>query len=233
MAQPLMPKATAVWLIDNTVLTFDQIADFCGLHSLEVQALADGDVGSRIHGSNPIAQNELSEEEIKRCEGDTKLRLVAKTSNLPQPKKRSKGPKYTPVSKRGDKPDAIAFLLKNHSVLSDAQIVKLVGTTKNTINAVRDRTHANTANIKAKDPVTLGLCSQTELNAAVAKANKKAGIVPEETPTNSGNEPMAQDSVLASKPEASESPVDAGMEALAAEAANFSNRKDKDAQNNG
>ena len=171
---PLMPKATAVWLIDNTILTFDQVADFCGIHALEVQALADGDVGTTMVGSNPITHNELTADEIKRCEADPAARLIIVKSNLPQPKKRSKGPKYTPVSKRGDKPDAIAYLLKNHSILTDAQITRLIGTTKNTINAVRDRTHSNISNIKAKDPVILGLCSQTELNAAVEKAEKKA-----------------------------------------------------------
>lgn len=225
MAHPLMPKATAVWLIDNTVLTFDQIAEFCGLHSLEVQALADGDVGSRINGSNPIVHNELTAEEIKRCEADAKERLQIKTNSLPKPKKRSKGPKYTPISKRGDKPDAIAFLLKNHPELTDAQIVKLVGTTKNTISAVRDRTHANSQNIKPKDPVTLGLCSQTELNAIVEKAQKKAGTYQKPAPTNDGTEPMAESTIEAAQPKESEAPMDAGMEALAAEAAKFQSQK--------
>lgn len=226
MAQqyPLMPKATAVWLIDNTVLTFDQIADFCGLHVLEVQALADGDVGSRIQGSNPITYNELTADEIKRCEADSNNSLKIKTNDLPKPKKRSKGPKYTPISKRGDKPDAIAFLLKNHPELTDAQIVKLVGTTKNTINSVRERTHANAQNIKPKDPVILGLCSQTELNAIVEKAQKKAGTY-QKPSTTDGTEPLAESTIEAAKPKASESPVDAGMEALAAEAAKFQSQK--------
>ena len=222
---PLMPKATAVWLIDNTVLTFDQIAEFCGLHALEVQALADGDVGSRIQGSNPITFNELTAEEIKRCEEDTGARLIIKKNDLPKPKKRSKGPKYTPISKRGDKPDAIAFLLKNHPELTDAQIVKLAGTTKNTINAVRDRTHANAQNIKPKDPVTLGLCSQTELNAIVEKAQKKAGTYKEPSSTVDGTEPMAESTIEAAQPKESEAPMDAGMEALAAEAAKFQSQK--------
>ncbi len=174
MSKPLMPKATAVWLIDNTGLTFKQIADFCGLHELEIQALADGDINAGMTGSNPIAHNELTQEEIERCEKDPSAELKMSASDLPQPKKRSKGPKYTPVSKRGDKPDAIAYLLRNHALLADSQIVKLVGTTKNTINAVRDRTHANIQNIAPKDPVILGLCSQTELNAAVEKAERKA-----------------------------------------------------------
>ena len=174
MAQPLMPKATAIWLVDNTILTFKQIADFTGLHELEIQAIADGDVNSGMAGSNPIVQGELTQEEIKRCEEDSTAQLKSAQTDLPQPKKRSKGPKYTPISKRGDKPDAIAYLLRNHAVLTDAQIVKLVGTTKNTINSVRDRTHANIQNITPKDPVILGLCSQTELNAAVERAEKKA-----------------------------------------------------------
>ena len=225
MAHPLMPKATAVWLIDNTVLTFDQIAEFCGLHSLEIQALADGDVGSRINGSNPIVQNELTAEEIKRCEEDSNARLIIKKNDLPQPKKRSKGPKYTPISKRGDKPDAIAYLLKNHTELTDAQIVKLVGTTKNTINAVRDRTHANAQNIKPKDPVILGLCTQTELNAGVEKAQKKAGTYKEPSSTTDGTEPMAESTIESAQPKQSEAPADAGMEALAAEAAKFQSQK--------
>lgn len=178
MAQPLMPKATAVWLIENTTLTFNQIASFTGLHELEIQALADGEVGSGMVGSNPVLHHELTSDEIKRCEDDSTARLQMLKSNLPSPKSRSKGPKYTPISKRGDKPDAIAFLLKNNPELADSQIVKLIGTTKNTINAVRERTHADMANIKAKDPVILGLCSQTELNAAIEKAHKKAGTSP-------------------------------------------------------
>jgi hypothetical protein len=170
-----MPKATAVWLIENTTLTFNQIASFTNLHELEIQALADGEVGSGMVGSNPILHHELTTEEIKRCEADSAARLQMLKSNLPTPKARSKGPKYTPISKRGDKPDAIAHLLKNNPELADSQIVKLIGTTKNTINAVRERTHADMVNIKAKDPVILGLCSQTELNAAIEKAQKKAG----------------------------------------------------------
>ena len=174
MSQPLMPKATAIWLIENTILTFKQIADFTTLHELEVQALADGDVSHGMTGSNPIVHSELTATEIKRCEGDESAVLAGVTNDLPEPKARSKGPKYTPISKRGDKPDAVAFVLRNHTILTDAQIVKLIGTTKNTINNVRDRTHANIQNIAPKDPVILGLCSQTELNAAIERAEKKA-----------------------------------------------------------
>lgn len=191
MSQPLMPKATAIWLVDNTILTFKQIADFTGLHELEIQAIADGDVNPGMAGSNPIIHGELTQEEITRCEQDQGAALKTAYNDLPQPKKRSKGPKYTPISKRGDKPDAIAFLLRNHSVLTDAQIVKLVGTTKNTIASVRDRTHANIQNITPKDPVILGLCSQTELNAAIERAEKKAA------------------KAAATKPAAEETPEDA------------------------
>ena len=179
MATPLMPKATAVWLVDNTTLTFDQIAEFCGLHPLEVQGIADGEVAAGIRGMDPVNSNELSRSEIERCEKDPKSRLQASKSELPQPKKRTKGPRYTPVAKRQDKPDGIAWLLRHHPELKDSQISRLIGTTKNTILAVRERTHWNSANIRPRDPVLLGLCNQTDLNAAVTKARKaaeKAGI---------------------------------------------------------
>lgn len=169
---PLMPKAVAVWLIENTALTFEQIADFCKLHTLEVQTLADEE-GPRIVGQSPIASNELTQEEIERCEKDPKTILVMKKSDLPQPKQRSKGPKYTPVSKRGDKPDAIAYILKHHAELSDNQITKLIGTTKNTINAIRERTHSNISNIRPRHPVDLGLCTYGELEKALEKAHKE------------------------------------------------------------
>lgn len=172
MAYPTMPKVTAVWLIENTALTFKQIATFCGLHDLEVQALADED-GMRITGQSPITEKILTREEIERCEADPEAQLQIQKSALPEPTKRVKGPRYTPVSKRGDKPDAIAWLLKYHPELSDAQIVKLIGTTKNTINAIRERTHANIANIKPRSPLDLGLCGYEELNKAVDKARAK------------------------------------------------------------
>lgn len=170
--KPLMPKPVAVWLIENTMLTFDQIADFCGLHPLEVQTLAD-DEGIRIAGLSPINSGELTKEEITRCEADTNAKLQIVKSDLPQPVLRSKGPRYTPVSKRGDKPDAIAWLLKHHPELPDAQIVKLIGTTKNTINNIRNKTHANMMNIKPRSPIELGLCRYDEMDAAVTKARKK------------------------------------------------------------
>ena len=198
---PLMPKATAVWLIDNTTLNFDQIAEFCGLHPLEVQGIADGEVAAGIQGLDPINNHELTREEIERCEADPKARLKKSKTDLPQPKRRTKGPRYTPVAKRQDKPDAIAWLLRHHPELKDSQIVKLIGTTKSTIAAVRDRTHWNTPNIRPRDPVLLGLCNQTDLNAAVERARKaaeKAGIkIPE---PQVEEEPSPQDSPLSDHP---------------------------------
>lgn len=169
MATPMMPMATAVWLVDNTSLTFVQIGDFCGLHELEVQGIADGTVGQHIVGLDPIAQNQLTAEELERCQKDSNAELRLKTDAI-ETKRRTKGPRYTPVSKRQDKPDAIAWLLRHHPELSDAQIGRLVGTTKPTIQAIRDRTHWNASNIKPVDPVALGLCKQIELDEAVAKA---------------------------------------------------------------
>ena len=167
---PLMPKATAVWLVENTALTFDQIANFCGLHPLEVKGIADGEVAQGIVGLDPVSRGQLAQEEIERCEGDPRGSLNLMPQNIPLPKSRSKGPRYTPVSRRQDRPDAIAWLVRNHAELSDAQICKLVGTTKPTIQSVRDRSHWNTTNIKPNDPVNLGLCTQIELDEAVEKA---------------------------------------------------------------
>jgi len=173
MPLPLMPKATAVWLVDNTSLTFDQIAEFCGLHSLEVKGIADGEIAVGIQGRDPVPDGELTREEIERCVADPKTRLNMATSEIPRPKARTSGPKYTPVTKRQDRPNAIMWLLRYHSELSDAQISRLVGTTKPTINSVRERTHWNMANLKPIDPVSLGMCSQVELDEAVTKANKR------------------------------------------------------------
>ncbi|MBI3419039.1 MAG: DUF1013 domain-containing protein [Proteobacteria bacterium] len=173
MSSPLMPKATAVWLLDNTSLTFDQVAEFCELHPLEVKAIADGEVNIGMVGLNPIVQGQLSKEEIARCEKDPTARLALVKYNLPEVARRSKGPRYTPVTKRGDKPDAIAWIIKTHPEVSDAQIVRLIGTTKSTIAKIRDRAHWNMQNIKPRDPVLLGLCKQTDLDAAIAKARKK------------------------------------------------------------
>lgn len=175
MTQILMPKATAVWLIDNTALSFDQIGTFCGLHSLEVQGIADGEVSIGIVGQDPIANGQLTADEIKRCEEDPAANLKIAKSGIPQPLVRTKGPRYTPVSKRQDKPDAVAWLIRHHPELSDAQVSRLIGTTKQTIAAIRDRSHWNTANLRPRDPVLLGLCTQTDLNASILKARKAAG----------------------------------------------------------
>ncbi len=173
--KPLMPKATAVWLVDNTALTFKQIGQFCGLHELEVKGIADGEVAQGIKGLDPIAAGQLTREEIEKGEKDPEYRLRLARPKVDVPLTRArKGPKYTPLSKRQDRPDAIAWLLRNHPELSDAQIMKLVGTTKPTIEAIRTRSHWNMANIKPRDPVTLGMCSQIELDMAVKKAAERA-----------------------------------------------------------
>ncbi len=172
MTLPLMPKATAVWLIEKTALTFTQIADFCGMHPLEVQAIADGEVAQGIVGYDPIANGQLTADEIRRAEADADIRLRLAPTALPAPK-RLRGSRYTPVAKRNDRPDAIAFLLRSYPQLSEAQVSKLLGTTKDTIQKVRERSHWNSANIKPRDPVILGLCSQTDLNAAIAHANER------------------------------------------------------------
>jgi len=169
---PLMPHATASWLVDNTSLSFEQIAEFCGLHILEVQAMADDLAASKYTGRDPVHSGELTHDEIARGQADPAYRL--KMQRAPVDVSRTKGPRYTPVSKRQDKPDGIAWIIRNHPEISDAQIGKLIGTTRNTINAIRDRTHWNIQNIQPKDPVTLGLCSQRELDAAVSKAAKRA-----------------------------------------------------------
>jgi uncharacterized protein len=175
MTLPLMQKATAVWLVDNTTLTFRQIAEFCGLHELEVHGIADGEVGQGIRGMDPIANRQLTAEEIKRCEADPTTRLKLMHNPASEGETRRRGPRYTPLSKRQDRPAAIAWLVKFHPELSDGQISKLVGTTKPTIQSIRERTHWNIANIQPVDPVALGLCKQGELDAAIAKAAKSAG----------------------------------------------------------
>ena len=175
MASPLMPKATAVWLVENTSLTFDQIAEFCGLHRLEVQGIADGEVAVGMVGLDPVAGGQVTQDEIDRAEKDPSARLQLVAKDLPAPSKRGKGPRYTPVTKRGDKPDAIAWLLKMAPDLSDTQIGKLIGTTKTTIQAVKNRTHETSATLKPRSPVLLGLCTQAELDDAMAKARKRTG----------------------------------------------------------
>ena len=178
---PLMPKATAVWLVENTALSFRQIADFCSLHELEVKGIADGDVAAGIKGMDPVTGGQLTREEIARGEADASYRLKILESKVNIPVQRSTaGPRYTPVSRRGDRPDAIAWLLRYHPELPDSAIMKLVGTTKSTIASVKDRSHWNSSNIKPVDPVSLGLCSQLDLDFAVQKAARKAGkVVPD------------------------------------------------------
>jgi hypothetical protein len=170
-----MPKATAVWLVENTSLTFDQIADFCGLHPLEVQAIADGEVAIQMQGLDPVANGQTTAEEIERAQADPDARLKLSEQAVPQQFVKHKGPRYTPISKRQDKPDAIMYLLRSHPELSDGQISKLIGTTKPTIAAVRDRTHWNSPNIKPRHPVGLGLCTMEELDRAVSRALRARG----------------------------------------------------------
>ena len=173
MPLPLMPKATAVWLVENTALSFEQIAAFTGMHELEIKAIADGEVAIGIVGVSPVAGGQLSQEELEKAEKDPKVRLKINKTDIPLPKARSKGARYTPVSKRQDRPDAIAWLLKHHPELTDAQISRLIGTTKPTILSVRDRSHWNAQNIKPQNPVTLGLCTEPELEKVVAIARRR------------------------------------------------------------
>jgi hypothetical protein len=173
MPAPLMPKATAVWLVENTSLTFEQIADFCSLHPLEIQAIADGEVANQMQGLDPVANGQTTAEEIARCQADPEARLALSPRAMPPQVIKHKGPRYTPIAKRQDKPDAIAYLLRSHPELSDAQISKLIGTTKPTIAAVRDRTHWNSPNIKPRHPVALGLCTLDELEDAVRRARAR------------------------------------------------------------
>jgi hypothetical protein len=172
--KPLMPKATAVWLVDNTSLTFEQIADFCGLHPLEVKGIADEDVAKGIKGQDPVTSGQLSREQIADAEKDPRKRLKMAIPKHKMPNVRLKrAPRYTPVSKRQDKPDAVYWLIRNHPEFSDSDIIKLIGTTKATIQKIRERSHWNASNIKAVDPVTLGLTSQLELDLAVARVAAK------------------------------------------------------------
>jgi hypothetical protein len=198
-----MPKATAVWLVENTALSFDQIADFCKLHPLEVKAVADGDAAQGIKGLDPIQTGQLTREEIERAEHDPDLRLkVAEPKvRLPEAKKK-KGPRYTPVSRRQDRPNAILWLVRNHPELKDSQIMRLVGTTKSTIQAIRERTHWNASNLSPLDPVTLGLCSQIDLDLEVMRAAKErpsdtpdtgATLLPAAVTTMPAAEPSEQD----------------------------------------
>ncbi|HIV77211.1 DUF1013 domain-containing protein [Sphingomonas yabuuchiae] len=182
MAQPLMPHATASWLVDNTSLSFEQIADFCGLHILEVQAIADDTAATKLTGRDPVRAHELTQSEIEKAQANPDYRM--KMTKGPEQVRRTKGPRYTPVSKRQDKPDGIAWIIRNHPEISDGAISNLIGTTRTTIAAIRDRSHWNIANITPKDPVTLGLTTQRELDSAVAKAAKTTGGNAEAQPTD-------------------------------------------------
>jgi hypothetical protein len=211
--QPLMPKATAVWLVENTSLSFDQIADFCKLHPLEVKAIADGDAAQGIKGLDPVQTSQLTREEIERGEGSEDYRLKMANPKVRVPEAKSKrGPRYTPVSRRQDRPNAILWLLRNHSELKDSQIMRLVGTTKSTIQSIRERTHWNASGLQPLDPVTLGLCSQLDLDLEVSRAAKEkpaeldrgatllpaeATTVPGEAPAKKPGEELNLDAVFA------------------------------------
>lgn len=170
METPLMPKATAIWLIENTVLTFSQIAEFCGLHILEVESLADGDMDAKMAGFDPIVSSQLTVDEIRRCEADPEAKLHLKESEYFEDKKPSK--KYTPRAKRQEKPDAIAWILKYYPDIPDQDICDLIGTTKATIKSIKNKTHKNSANIKPRSPVILGLCTEPELDFVIAKLSR-------------------------------------------------------------
>ena len=178
--KPLMPKATAVWLVENTSLSFEQIAEFCGLHNLEVKGIADGDVAQGIKGMDPISSGQLTREQIAEAEADPSFRLKVVENKVEMPVVKTKrGPRYTPLSRRQDRPNAVLWLLRNHPELKDTQIMRLVGTTKPTIAAIRERTHWNSSNLQPQDPVTLGLCSQVDLDAEVKRAAKRVPNQPE------------------------------------------------------
>src|SRR3954453_8687690 len=204
-----MPHATASWLVDNSSLTFEQIAEFCGLHILEVQAIADDTAATKLTGRDPIRAGELTQEEIEKGQADPSYRLHMHKE--PDQTRRTRGPRYTPVSKRQDKPDGIAWIIRNHPEVSDGAIGKLIGTTRTTIAAIRARSHWNISNITPKDPVTLGLCSQRELDAAVAKAAKAAGIeAPTDTRFEGDREALIEE--LRSQPERAAREADAAAE---------------------
>ncbi len=201
MNKPLMAKATAVWLVDNTTLSFRQIADFCGLHELEVQGIADGDVAAGVKGFDPIANNQLTQEEIDKGEKDAGHKLKLKFNQAAVGEEKRRGPRYTPLSKRQDRPASILWLVKFHPELTDGQIGKLVGTTKPTIQAIRERTHWNIQNIQPIDPVALGLCKQTELDAAVQKAAAKKAREGEHMSDDERRKLLSTEQSLAAEPE--------------------------------
>jgi hypothetical protein len=197
---PLMPKATAVWLVENTSLSFDQIADFCKLHPLEVKGIADGEVAAGIKGFDPVSNGQLTREELEKAQKDPDYRLKMAQSKvkLPEVKRSKKGPRYTPVSRRQDRPNAILWLLRNHPELKDAQIMRLVGTTKTTIQQVRERTHWNSSSLSPLDPVTLGLASQIDLDFEVQRAAKDK---PQVAPVDGGQTLLPAEASTAPQPE--------------------------------
>ena len=208
MNKPLMPKATAVWLIENTTLTFDQVADFCGLHPLEVKGIADGEVAAGIVGMDPIAIGQVTRDDIERCQKDPQGRLKMAKTAIELPKRKGRGGRYTPVSKRQDKPDAIAWIVKFHPEVTDAAISKLLGTTKSTIQQIRDRSHWNYQNIRPRDPVGLGLCTQIDLDEAVRKAQgRRAAMRPHED--HEAPQPQPEPEAEAQVPEKEEEEADA------------------------
>jgi uncharacterized protein len=211
-----MPHATASWLVDNTSLSFDQIADFCGLHILEVQAIADDTAGTKLTGRDPVRAHEVTQEEIDKGQADPAYRL--KMTKGPEQVRRTKGPRYTPVSKRQDKPDGIAWIIRNHPEISDGAISNLIGTTRTTIAAIRDRSHWNIANITPKDPVTLGLTTQRELDAAVSKAAKTSGAEPAPQDTRLEGDREALIASLRAEREAAARGVEEGETGAQAEA---------------
>ena len=221
MALPLMPKATAVWLVENTSLSFEQVASFTGMHELEIQAIADGEVAIGIVGVNPITSGQLTQEELDKAQADPSLMMKISKTDIPLPTARSKGARYTPVSKRQDRPDAISWILKHHPELTDAQIARLIGTTKPTILSVKDRTHWNAANIKPQNPVTLGLCTEADLEKQViismrrTKAKEKA----KERAERAAARAAAAAANPAPEPTADDPQVDAATQDMPADAA--------------
>lgn len=221
----LMPKATAVWLVDNTALTFDQIAEFCSLHPLEVKAIADGDAAHGIRGLDPVASGQLTREEIARGEADPNYRLKLQEPKVRVPEVKRKGPRYTPLSKRQDRPNAILWLVRYHPELKDAQIARLVGTTKTTIEQVRNRTHWNSANLTPMDPVTLGLCSQLDLDMEVQRAARNA---PPPPPAGDTLLPATETENLEVREPALEEEKELDAEAVFAKLSSFKSRRSDD-----
>lgn len=226
---PLMPKATAVWLVENTSLSFDQIADFCHLHPLEVKSIADGDAAQGIKGLDPILTGQLTREEIARVEADPAARLTLSQPKVRLPEtKRKKGPRYTPVSRRHDRPNAILWLVRNHPELKDSQIMRLVGTTKSTIEAIRDRTHWNASNLTPMDPVTLGLCSQIDLDFEVRRAAKEKPVEAERGATLL---PADVTTAPSEEPERKKPADELNVEAVFAKLKQLGGKSDKEGEN--